>query len=145
MAGPVWKIKPPLESPSAGLWIGPGAHKPKDGIWLGSVAELTQGRTPHVWLSTAKEQVAAVVGKRGSGKSFTLGVFAEGMALSSGAEHVSRQSRPRAVLLFDPLDVYWTTRFAIGPSANDEAQRHYELADAAKLTGLTFDVEAWVP
>src|SRR5262245_30340931 len=100
MAGPVWKIKPPLDAPGTGLWVGPGALKPKDGIWLGSLAELTQGKTPSVWLSTAKEQVVAIVGKRGSGKSFTLGVFAEGLALSSGAEYVSRQSRPRSVLLF---------------------------------------------
>jgi hypothetical protein len=98
-----------------------------------------------VWLSTSKEQVIAVVGKRGSGKSFTLGVVAEGLALASEAPHVSRQSHPRATLLFDPLDVYWTTRLSVASSANEEAQRHFELAESAKLSGLRFNVEAWVP
>jgi DNA helicase HerA-like ATPase len=101
------------------------------------------GRQPQVWLSTEKEQVVAVVGKRGSGKSFTLGLIAEG--LSSGAESlIARQTRPRAVLLFDPLDVYWTTRYPVAPSANEEAERHYQLAQAAGLKDLTFDVDAWI-
>src|SRR5438132_13424254 len=132
MARPIWKIKPPLDTPAAGIWLGPGSQIPKDGLWLGTLAELGPTKLPQVWLSTSKEQVIAVVGKRGSGKSFTLGVVMEGLSMSSPAPHVARQSRPRAALLFDPLDVYWTTRFSIGPSANVEAQRHFELATAAK-------------
>lgn len=145
MANALWKIKPVLDAGSAGIWVGPGAHRPRDGLWLGSLAELGPTKPPLVWLSTAKEQVIAVVGKRGSGKSFTLGVMAEGLALGSKAEHVARQERPRAALLFDPLDVYWTTRFPVAPNQNDEAQRHFDLADAARLTSLQFNVEAWVP
>lgn len=142
---PVWKIKPPLDSPGSGIWLGPGSHNPGDGVWLGSLAELGPTKLPQVWLSTGKEQVIAIVGKRGSGKSFTLGVVAEGLALASTAQHVARQSRLRATLLFDPLDVYWTARFPVGSAENSEAQRHYGLAEAAKLTGLQFNVEAWVP
>jgi hypothetical protein len=100
---------------------------------------------PPVWLSTAKEQVIAVVGKRGSGKSFTLGVIAEGLALSAPVGHVAKQPRPRAVLLFDPLEVYWTTRFPVQSSDNAEATRHYDLAEASRLTDLAFNVDAWVP
>ena len=108
------------------MWLGSGGAD-TDGMWLGTLAETVTGRQPQVWLSTEKEQVVAVVGKRGSGKSFTLGLIAEG--LSNGTESlIARQSRPRAVLLFDPLDVYWTTRYSVAPSANEEAQRHYQLA-----------------
>jgi DNA helicase HerA-like ATPase len=145
MASPLWKIKPPFDLSGGSVWLGPGAHAPRDGLWLGSLAELGPSKLPQVWLSTAKEQVVAVVGKRGSGKSFTLGVIAEGLALGTPAPNVAKQSRPRATLLFDPLDVYWTTRFAVSPSPNEEAQRHYEIADTSKLAGLQFNVEAWVP
>lgn len=144
MPAPLWKIKPVLDIPATGVWLGPG-HAAEEGLWLGTLAELTGGKTPKVWLSTTKEQVIALVGKRGSGKSFTLGVIAEALALSSPVPHVANQARPRAALLFDPLDVYWTTRYPIGPSENPEAARHFELAEASKLTGLTFKVEAWLP
>jgi hypothetical protein len=145
MPSPLWKMKPPLDAPSSGIWLGPAGHGAKDGVWLGSLAEVGTTKLPQIWLSTTKEQVIAVVGKRGSGKSFTLGVVAEGLALASAAPHVGRQKRARATLLFDPLDVYWTTRLPVAPSANEEAQRHFDLADSAKLSGLHFNVDAWVP
>src|SRR4051794_32336028 len=143
MVAAQWKVRPPLDSPRAGVWLGAGGAE-TDGVWLGSLAEVVSGRQPAVWLSTRKEQVVAVVGKRGSGKSFTLGVIVEGLV--SGADTpLGRQDHPRAVLLFDPLDVYWTTRYAVAPSANPEAQRHYQIAQAAGLPNLDFDVRAWVP
>ncbi len=138
-----WKVRPAIDAPRAGVWLGAGSAD-KDGVWLGTLAELVSGRQPQVWLSTSKEQVVAVVGKRGSGKSFTLGVIVEG--LIGGIESVlGRQVSPRAVLLFDPLDVYWTTRYPVGPSDNPEALRHYQLAKVAKLPKLDFEVEAWIP
>lgn len=92
----------------------------------------------------AKEQVVAVVGKRGSGKSFTLGVIAEGLA-AVGASELSKGVGSRAVLLFDPLDVYWTTRYAVSSSANPEAERHFQLAKSEGVADVSFNVEAWVP
>jgi hypothetical protein len=142
---PLWKVKPSVDNPAAGIWVGPGANSSTDGLWLGSLGELTTGKQPRVYLSTSKEQVVAVVGKRGSGKSFTLGVIAEGLSLSSDSSAISVQHRRRATLLFDPLDVYWTTKFGVAQSNNAEANRHYEMAKALKLTGAEFAVEAWIP
>src|SRR6516225_1175319 len=114
MVAPEWKVRPPIDSPRAGIWLGAGGAD-SDGVWLGTLAETVVGRQPKVWISSSKEHVVAVVGKRGSGKSFTLGVIAEGLA--GGQESpLGRQVHPRAVLLFDPLDVYWTTRYAVAPS-----------------------------
>lgn len=124
------------------MWLGAGG--PGDGVWLGSLAEVSSSARPRVWLATGKEQVVAVVGKRGSGKSFTLGVIAEGL-VAKGESNLARNQSRRAVLLLDPLDVYWTTRYGVAPSDNKEAQRHFELARTAGVTDSTFDVEAWVP
>lgn len=137
-----WRVHPELDVPRVGVWLGAGG--PGDGLWLGSLAETGAGGRPKVWLATGKEQVVAVVGKRGSGKSFTLGVIAEGLAATNGTT-LADQSEHRAVLLFDPLDVYWPTRYAVGPSENPEAQRHYQLANSAGVVGAGFMVEAWVP
>ncbi|MGC4109611.1 MAG: DUF87 domain-containing protein [Nocardioides sp.] len=113
-------------------------------MYIGSLAETVTGKTPRVWLSTGKEQVTAIVGKRGSGKSFTLGVVLEGLTAGPDSP-VGRQVSERAVLLFDPLDIYWTTRLTVAPSDNAEAQRHYGMAKAAGLDGLEFAVDAWIP
>ena len=138
-----FKVRPALEAPRQGVWLGPGRVE-GDGLWLGTLAELVTGKQPKVWLATGKEQVVAVVGKRGSGKSFTLGVIAEGLS-SIDREDIGAHATERAVLLFDPLDVYWTTRYPVAGSQNAEAQRHYALAKAVGLTEATFAVEAWVP
>ncbi len=138
-----WKVKPQIDPPRQGIWLGPGSAE-TNAVWLGTLAEVVAGGQPKIWLGSAKEQVVAVVGKRGSGKSFTLGVLVEG--LTAGAETaLSRQSDPRAVLVFDPLDIYWTTRYAVSPSANAEADRHYQLARTAGLPPAQFRVDAWVP
>lgn len=137
-----WRLSPELDTPKGGIWLGAGGEG--DGIWLGSLAEVSSGARPKVWLATGKEQVVAVVGKRGSGKSFTLGVIAEGLA-AKGDTALARNEHPRAVLLFDPLDVYWTTRYGVAPTENKEARRHYQLAKSAGVTEVTFAVDAWIP
>jgi hypothetical protein len=143
MIAPQYRVKPAIQPPTSGIWLGAGGAD-SDGMLLGSLAETVTGKQPQVWLSTAKEQVVAVVGKRGSGKSFTLGVIAEGLGLI-GTGTIARQSQPKAVLLFDPLDVYWTTRFPVAASENKEAQRHFQLAKSAGLADLNFDVQGWIP
>lgn len=137
-----WRVSPELDTPRAGVWLGAGGSG--DGVWLGALAEVSSAVRPKVWLATGKEQVVAVVGKRGSGKTFTLGVIAEGLA-ANGETSLSHSEHPRAVLLFDPLDVYWTTRYGVAPAENREANRHYELARSAGVTDSTFAVEAWIP
>ncbi len=138
-----WRVKPAIEAPREGIWLGPGGSN-GDGLWLGTLAETVTGRQPRVWLSSGKEQVITVVGKRGSGKSFTLGILIEGLVCEGGSD-LGIQNSPRAVLVFDPLDIYWTTKFAVAPSENLEAQRHFELARSAGINGHTFEVGAWVP
>jgi hypothetical protein len=138
-----YRVKPAIDATRTGVWLGSGKSG-GDGIWLGTLAEAVAGKQPQVWLATDKEQVVAVVGKRGSGKSFTLGVLIEGLV---GGVHspLAEQESARAVLVFDPLDIYWTTRFPVGPSDNEEAQRHFQLARSAGLPVLDYDVEAWIP
>src|SRR5687767_3607616 len=121
MAQPLWRVKPPFEPGT--IWVGPNSAAKRDGMWVGTLGELVTGPQPTVWLSSEKEQVIAVVGKRGSGKSFTLGVLCEGLTLVDIPAHVGIQNKPRAVLLFDPLDIYWTTALSVGASSNAEAQR----------------------
>ena len=140
---PRWKVQPKIES-NKPVRLGSG-NPNGDGILLGNLAESTSGKTPSVWINTEKEQVLAVVGKRGTGKSFTLGVLAEGLGCQSPDSPIGKQRTRRAVLLFDPLDVYWTTKFSVSPAQHAEASRHYQEALTYGVTDLEFDVTAWIP
>ncbi len=59
-----------------------------------------------VLMDFARSHVVFVTGKRGSGKSFTLGSIAEGM-MTSSPELTSRLS----VIMFDTMGIYWTMKY----------------------------------
>ncbi len=58
-----------------------------------------------IFMDVARSHVVLVAGKRGSGKSYTLGVIAE--ELSSLPKEVSRNISP---LIFDTMGIYWTMK-----------------------------------
>lgn len=146
MAAPQWRVKPAIDAPKDGILVGPsGSGFDGDRLLLGGLAESGTGRGPQVWLSTDKEQVVAVVGKRGSGKSFTLGVVIEGLSAADDKTALADQGRRRGLVVFDPLDVYWTSHFPVEESSNLEAAKHYQLAQRAGLAGVQVTVDAWIP
>jgi hypothetical protein len=76
-----------------------------EAIYLGKQAE-----TPYrnVWLDTRAAHVLYVMGKRRSGKSYTLGVIAEGLV----AQGWTRQgSSSQGVLILDTMNVFLTMPF----------------------------------
>jgi len=59
-----------------------------------------------IFMDVARSHVVLVAGKRGSGKSYTLGVIAE--ELSSLPSEVSQNITS---LIFDTMGIYWTMKF----------------------------------
>jgi hypothetical protein len=59
-----------------------------------------------IFMDVARSHVVLVAGKRGSGKSYTLGVIAE--EISNLPEEVSQNI---ASLIFDTMGIYWTMKF----------------------------------
>lgn len=59
-----------------------------------------------IYLDVARSHVILVAGKRGSGKSYTLGVIAE--ELSNLPEEVSKNLAP---LIFDTMGIFWTMKY----------------------------------
>ncbi len=59
-----------------------------------------------IYLDVARSHVILVAGKRGSGKSYTLGVLAE--EISSLPKEVSQNI---ASLIFDTMGIYWTMKY----------------------------------
>ncbi len=78
-------------------------------VQMGQTTALAQ----NIYLDLNRAHVVFVCGKRGSGKSYCLGVIAEGIA-TLPEEHRSRL----AVVLLDTMGIYWTMKY---PNHKDEA------------------------
>lgn len=74
-----------------------------------------------LYLDVARSHVILVAGKRGSGKSYTLGVLTE--ELANLPEEVSQNI---ASLIFDTMGIYWTMKF--GNEKDKDLLREWELS-----------------
>jgi DNA helicase HerA-like ATPase len=81
----------------------------KGAIFLGK-QYVTMGQTTSVsnavYLDMIRSHIILVAGKRGSGKSYTLGVVAEGMA-----DLPPEIKQNLTILLLDTMGVYWTMKY----------------------------------
>ncbi|MBW2969637.1 DUF87 domain-containing protein [Candidatus Woesearchaeota archaeon] len=97
-------------------------------VKMGAVTALSQP----VFLDLNKAHVVFVCGKRGSGKSYCLGVIAEGIAQLPD-EYRNRLS----VILLDTMGIYWTMKY---PNHKDE-----DLLKEWGLEGKSIDVKIYTP
>lgn len=81
-----------------------GNAKAPQHIMLGRLSEVGPGK--NVCLDISKEHVVAIVGKRGSGKTHTLGVLMEGLALVDDTSALGVNAGDRAILVFDTLNLF---------------------------------------
>ena len=85
-----------------------------------------------ILLDVIRSHVVFICGKRGSGKSYTLGVIAEGM--STLPEEISKNL---SVIILDTMGIYWTMKYA---NKKDE-----KLLDEWGLKAMGFDVNIFTP
>src|ERR1700738_3121559 len=82
---------------------------PKAAILLGKVAEQTPSKNFFnwsVWLDATFPHVMLIAGKRGSGKSYDLGILAEGLCSSDSC--IAFGTGQFAMILFDTQNQFWT-------------------------------------
>src|SRR3990167_8926944 len=85
-----------------------------------------------IWLDIARSHVILVAGKRGSGKSYTLGTIAE--ELSNLPKETSQNI---ASLIFDTMGIYWTMKF--------QNEKDKNLLQEWKLKPKNLPVKIFVP
>src|SRR6266704_1993227 len=93
-----------------------------EAIYVGKNAE-TGFR--NVWLDTRGAHVLYVMGKRRSGKSFTLGALAEGLVAQSW---IARKSFEQGVLVLDTMNVYLTMPFGVADTFSSDTEEAKECA-----------------
>ncbi|OGJ12664.1 hypothetical protein A3K82_02245 [Candidatus Pacearchaeota archaeon RBG_19FT_COMBO_34_9] len=85
-----------------------------------------------IFMDVARSHVVLVAGKRGSGKSYTLGVITE--EISNLPPDVSQNI---ASLIFDTMGIYWTMKF--------ENEKDRKLLQDWNLKGKNLPVKVFVP
>jgi len=97
---------------------------------------VQMGRTTalsnNINLDFATSHAVFVCGKRGSGKSYTLGVIAEGIL-----EKASSVNNSISAIIFDTMGIYWTMKY---PNHKDES-----LLNSWKLKGKPIDITIFTP
>jgi len=85
-----------------------------------------------IFMDVARSHVVLVAGKRGSGKSYTLGVIAE--ELSNLPEPINKNV---ASLIFDTMGIYWTMKF--------KNEKDKELLQEWNLKSQNLSIKIFVP
>src|SRR5437868_2386279 len=115
-----FSLKPELEcdaGPGRSIVVGQhAASDTLDAIYLGKAAEAP---FKDVWLDTRGAHAVYVMGKRRSGKSFTLGALAEGLVASGW---IRQAVEPQAVLILDTMNVFLTMPYRVDDAGSRAAQ-----------------------
>jgi len=77
-------------------------------IFLGKIAEY--GRNKNIWLDCEGAHAIYVMGKRRSGKTYTLGVILEGLASNNW---IKQGSKNQAIVMIDTMNVFITMPYNV--------------------------------
>ena len=112
-------VKPDLEAdtgPDAGILLGCHSAETTEALYLGKQAEAPYR---NIWMDTRGAHALYVMGKRRSGKSYTLGALAEGLAAQSW---IRQGEREQGVLILDTMNVYLTMPFGVEATFTAESE-----------------------
>ena len=113
-------------------------------VLLGRLSEA--GPLTDVNFDLSYEHVIAILGKRGSGKSYALGSLVEGLCTRQNSSTISHVSRRRAALLFDTLGVFQWMDIPLTEGATEPVlKEQLALRRGWHLKSEALDVQVWIP
>lgn len=101
-----------------------GQNSPGDELEAIYIGKQAEPPFRDVWMDTRGAHVVYVMGKRRSGKSYTLGVLGEGLAASSW---VKQGELSQGILILDTMNVYLTMMAGVADTFSDDAAPVREL------------------
>ena len=136
-------VKPRFSSRSL-VTIGVAEDKVSEWTYLGRLAET--GALVDVHFDVAHPHVVAIFGKRGSGKSYTMGSMLEGLCTNQPETTISNIQRNKALLLLDTLGIFqWTDISLDGASDSEILKTQRATWRGWNLKSETLDVQVWIP
>lgn len=138
---PTYQLEPELSK--GDVVAGDPATRGTDRVLLGKLME--SGAQRRLFLDVSGEQVVAILGKRGTGKSYSLGVILEGLASGAGITQISDTRTPRAGLVLDIMDIFWTSAIELSADASPEVSKQFDRMRRGGLESMTLAIDCWVP
>lgn len=136
-------VKPRYTSKNL-ITIGVPEGKERSWISLGRLAEI--GIPTQVRFDVGHPHVVAIFGKRGSGKSFTMGSMLEGLCTSNLDTCISQIKRNEAILLLDTLGIFQWTDIGLDKATDSEILRTQKATWRSwDLKSEDLDVQIWIP
>lgn len=124
--------------------LGGGDEQEKDWIYLGRLAET--GALVDARFDTARPHVVAIFGKRGSGKSYTMGAMLESYCTREHETSIGCVARDTAVFLLDTLGIFQWTDIALNEGSDSTVLRAQRAAWRGwNLKAEPLDVRVWIP
>ncbi|MET3996423.1 hypothetical protein ABID65_008099 [Bradyrhizobium sp. S3.9.2] len=136
-------LEPPISKTPGDIVAGDPSCRGKDKVLLGTLAET--GPRRKLWLDITGEQVVAIFGKRGTGKSYSLGVIAEGLAAGMGDTAIATMHTPRAALVLDIMDIFWSTQIPLVDEGSAELRRQFANMRKGGMKSQPLNVDVWIP
>src|SRR3989304_3517407 len=113
-------------------------------VYLGRLAEA--GPLTDVRFDTSMAHVIGLFGKRGAGKSYTLGTLLEGLCTREVATTISANPRTQAILLFDTLGIFQWVNIALNEKSQKETiQQQFAARRGWSIKSEPLDVAIWIP
>jgi len=113
-------------------------------VYLGRLGEA--GPLTDVRFDTEMAHVVALFGKRGSGKSYTLGTLLEGLCTRETTTSIAENPRYNSVLLFDTLGIFQWMRILLKEDSQREIlQQQYAIRRGWNIKPEPLDVSIWIP
>jgi len=138
-------LYPELHTEADWFVFGTELGKPEEWLFTGRLTEY--GRRYNVKFDVTKEKVIAIFGKRGQGKSYTLGSLIEGMVTEKSSSSISDVKRERAILLFDTLNIFQWMNIPLGSQNKNyiEIQKQTKAMANWDISPESLAVDIWVP
>jgi uncharacterized protein len=125
-------------------YAGSAGSESNSWVYLGRLGEA--GPLTDVRFDTSMAHVIAMFGKRGSGKSYTLGTLLEGLCTKTEATSIAHNLRRNALLLFDTLGIFqWMSILLKEGSQQQVLQEQFAARRGWDIKAEPLDVNIWIP
>jgi len=138
-----YNLEPLLSNDLGDVIAGDPGDKQRDKVLLGRLVEA--GKRRDLWLDVSGEQVVGILGKRGTGKSYTLGVLIEGLASGAGTTSLAVHETPRGGVVFDIMDIFWSSVIPLTEKGSNEIQKQYAAMTKGRLAPQELGIDVWIP
>lgn len=137
-------VKPRLTASQNIALIGDSKDQGSAWLYLGRLAEV--GPLTDVRFDAGHAHVVAIFGKRGSGKSYTMGAMLESLCTAQRETGISQIDRTQAILLFDTLGIFQWSDIRLDKALDSSVLQSQQAAWRGwNLKPEMLDVQIWIP